>query len=320
MTLVDQESRSKLKELASQGVFLGTSSWKYPGWCGQIYDEQRYLTRQKFSEAKFERECLSEYAQTFRSVCVDAAYYKFPTEKYLGDLCAQVPAGFRFSFKVTDFITIKQFPQHARHGSLAGKLNPTFLNAGIFRSSFLRPLEQFRDYVGVIIFEFSQFHTRDFERGRDFVAALDTFLSELPAGWQYAVEIRNESFLQPEYFEMLRRHQVAHVFNSWSRMPPVSEQLAMEGSITTDFVSARFLLTPGRTYEKAVAAFSPYTETKAVDEDARAAGRKLITQAAKLNKRPSFIYLNNRLEGNALNTIAAILSSWACAFMLLLSI
>ena len=63
---------SKLAPLAAQQVCVGTSSWKYSGWCGQLYDEQRYLTRGKFSEAKFERECLAEYAQTFSTVCADA--------------------------------------------------------------------------------------------------------------------------------------------------------------------------------------------------------------------------------------------------------
>jgi len=57
-------SAEQLQSLAGQQVLIGTSSWKYPGWCGQLYDEQRYLTRAKFSEAKFERECLTEYAQT----------------------------------------------------------------------------------------------------------------------------------------------------------------------------------------------------------------------------------------------------------------
>jgi hypothetical protein len=33
--------RQQLAGLADQGVFIGTSSWKYPGWCGLIYDEQR---------------------------------------------------------------------------------------------------------------------------------------------------------------------------------------------------------------------------------------------------------------------------------------
>ena len=221
---------------------------KYPGWCGQLYDEQRYLTRGKFSTAKFERECLAEYAQTFSTVCVDAGYYQFPTEQYLEKLCAQVPPDFRFSFKVTDIITLKNFPNQPRHGSHAGQPNQHFLNSEMFRGSFLQPCDGFRDYLGTLIFEFSQFHSRDFEHGRDFVAALDTFLGELPRGWNYAVEIRNKGFLRPEYFEMLRRHGVAHVFNSWSRMPPVSTQLAMPESNTTDFLAARFLLTPGRTY------------------------------------------------------------------------
>jgi hypothetical protein len=64
--------KSTLDELARGEIFIGTSSWKYPGWCGQLYDEQRYLTRNKFSETKFERECLMEYAQTVSTVCVDA--------------------------------------------------------------------------------------------------------------------------------------------------------------------------------------------------------------------------------------------------------
>ena len=79
-------TKTKLAELAQAGVSIGTSSWKYPGWCGQLYDEQRYLTRKKFSKAKFEATCLEEYAQTFHTVCVDAGYYQFPTEQWLTKL------------------------------------------------------------------------------------------------------------------------------------------------------------------------------------------------------------------------------------------
>ena len=63
-----------IKALAADGVFVGTSSWKYPGWLGQLYSEERYLTRGKFSEAKFNRSCLAEYAESFPTVCVDAAF------------------------------------------------------------------------------------------------------------------------------------------------------------------------------------------------------------------------------------------------------
>ena len=43
-----------------------------------IYDEQRYNYRGKFAETRFERDCLVEYAEVFKTVCVDAAYYQFP--------------------------------------------------------------------------------------------------------------------------------------------------------------------------------------------------------------------------------------------------
>jgi uncharacterized protein YecE (DUF72 family) len=304
-----EELKSKASLLASQSVFIGTSSWKYPGWCGQLYEEARYVTRGKFSKSRFEDTCLEEYGEVFKTVCVDAGYYKFPDERYLEKLVAKVPADFKFAFKVTDEITIKNFPNLPRHGARAGQRNEHFLNADLFNRAFLKPCEPFRDRIGLLMFEFSQFHRRDFEHGRDFVAALDGFLGRLPGGWQYGVEIRNKHFLQPEYFEMLARHQVAHVYNSWSRMPPVSEQITMEQSQTTDFLAARFLLTPGRVYEAAVKDFSPYTETKAVDQDARTAGKTLIAKARKVGKRLSFFFINNRLEGNALNTIQAMLDA-----------
>ena len=60
--------REKIAALTDQGIYVGTSSWKYPGWCGQIYDDQRYLTRSKFSKKKFEKNCLTEYAEIFPTV------------------------------------------------------------------------------------------------------------------------------------------------------------------------------------------------------------------------------------------------------------
>lgn len=76
-------NREKVKHqvatLAAKGVFIGTSSWKYPGWVGTLYEEQRYLTRGKVSKRKVEDNCLPEYAQVFKTVCVDGAYYKFPS-------------------------------------------------------------------------------------------------------------------------------------------------------------------------------------------------------------------------------------------------
>ncbi len=289
-------------------LYLGTSSWKYEGWLGQIYDDQRYLTRGKLSHKRFESGCLEEYARVFPSVCVDAGYYRFPGEKHVAGLAAQVPDNFRLCFKVTDEITVKKFPRLERFGDRAGTDNDHFLDAALFIDAFLGPLSPYREKTGVLIFEFSAFHPAHFARLRDFLAALDAFLARLPADWQYGVEVRNASLLRPEYFDVLRAHNVAHVFNSWTKMPPVGEQMAMPGAFTADFFAARFLLRPGRSYQQAVESFQPYRETKHPDPEARSAIKSLINRSKDSpTQRPSFAFVNNRLEGNSPNTIAAAL-------------
>ncbi|MCD6048918.1 MAG: hypothetical protein K0Q55_321, partial [Verrucomicrobia bacterium] len=142
--------RASVKELATEGIYLGTSSWKYPGWLGQLYDRDRYETRGKFSETKFREQCLEEYATVFPTVSVDAAYYNFPTEKYAQGLAALVPPGFEFGFKVTDDITVKRFPKLPRFGEKGGQLNPFFLSPEVFVRDFLNPLECIKDKVGVL--------------------------------------------------------------------------------------------------------------------------------------------------------------------------
>jgi hypothetical protein len=120
--------------------------------------------------------------------------------------------------------------------------------------------------------------------------------------------MRNKYWLKPEYFECLARHGVAHVFNSWTDMPPVVEQIELPGSETNPaLTAARFLLKPGRSYEEAVKSFQPYDSTKEINEPARKAGAKLIEDGKKRKKKRTFIFVNNRLEGNALATINAML-------------
>ena len=301
-----QELAEKVAALAATGIYVGTSSWKYEGWLGLLYTPERYLTRGKLSVAKFEKTCLAEYAEVFKTVCLDGGYYQFPSAKMLDGIFSQVPADFRLTIKVTEDITVKRFPSLPRYGNRAGLDNPRFLDAGLFISSVLGPLASYRNRIGALIFEFSPFHTGDWERGRQFVEALDSFFAVLPKDWNYSVEIRNESFLQPEYFETLRRYGVAHTFNNWSRMPSVAEQLKLPGSFTADFAAARFLLKPGRNYEQAVKKFQPYSQVQEPNLEARMALIDLLTTPAKPG-RPGrrFLYVNNRLEGCALWTIYA---------------
>ena len=44
---------AELHSLSDPGVFIGTSSWKHPGWIGDIYTSALYETRGKFHYTVF---------------------------------------------------------------------------------------------------------------------------------------------------------------------------------------------------------------------------------------------------------------------------
>jgi uncharacterized protein YecE (DUF72 family) len=296
---------ARLRALAAQNIYVGGSSWKYEGWLGQIYSRERYLSRGKFSRKAFEQECLREYAETFPIVCGDFAFYQFPTEDFWRKLFAKTPEGFRFAFKVPEQITCKVFPTHLRYGPQAGRENESFLDADMLQEMFLRPLLPFRDKTALLIFEFGAFGRRAFEELEAFLERLGPFLAALPPEFRYAVEVRNPELLEHDYFACLREHRVAHVYNAWSKMPELQQQMAIPESVTADFLVCRALLRRGRVYEDAVASFAPYTEVKDPNPEARESMRALIAQS-KEERRGLFLFVNNRLEGNAPMTILSV--------------
>jgi uncharacterized protein YecE (DUF72 family) len=240
---------------------------------------------------------------------VDASYYQFFKIETLTELAAQVPPGFQFAFKVCADITLKTFPQQPRHGHRAGTANPHFLDAGLFADAVLARHETIRGQVGLFMFEFSRFHAGEFARGAEFIAALDEFFGRLPRGWPYGVELRNRQWLQPEYFSVLARHGVTHVFNAWTDMPPPAAQLELPGSVTNpDCLAARFLLREGRSYEQAVRQFSPYQEIRDPNVEGRAAAAALARRGLRSGgKTRVTLFVNNRYEGHSPGTIVSIL-------------
>ena len=105
---------ASLKKLAAEGVWIGTSSWKYEGWLGQIYSRERYLTRGRFSQRYFESACLAEYAETFPVVCGDFSFYQFPSAEYWRKLFHAAPQSLLYAFKVPEDVTVKVYPAHVR--------------------------------------------------------------------------------------------------------------------------------------------------------------------------------------------------------------
>lgn len=305
---VQSRLQSKLATLASEQLYLGTSSWKYEGWLGQIYTRERYCVHGKFSRKKFEAECLAEYAETFQIVCGDFSFYQFPSPEFWRKLfTAHAPPQLQFAFKIPEEITVQAFPDHPRYGGRAGRRNPSFLDATLLTTAFLKPLELYWDRVALLIFEFGTIRQPDTQLFQAFLQSLDTLFGKLPSHFRYAVEIRTPELLDNRYFQTLRNHGVAHIFNAWTRMPLLSEQMAVPDAFTADFSVSRAVLKAGRTYEQGEA-FLPFDRVREVNEEVRQSLRNLSARG-RSRSEPVYIFVNNGLEGNAPGTIEAVVQT-----------
>jgi uncharacterized protein YecE (DUF72 family) len=298
---------AKVSALAERNIFVGTSSWRYEGWLGQIYTPERYFTRGRFSKQKFHDECIQEYAETFPVVGGDFSFYSIPEPSFWSKVFAHAPQRLKWSLKVPEDFTAKRFSSQARYGVRAGLANPAFLDAELFKTGFLDPLSPYLDRIGLMFIEFGTFSKASYSEPRAFFDDLNAFLSRLPKQIRYSVEIRNEEFLDAAYFDVLKANGVAHTFSSWTRMPSLPEQIETDEAFTATYTAARALLRPGRAYDEAVKLFSPYREVKEPYLSARTAMRQLIQQARERDIS-AFIHVNNRLEGNAIETIASVVA------------
>lgn len=293
---------ASIAKFRDQQLYFGTSSWKYEGWKDLIY-RRDYKT-----DKAFQAECLSEYAEHYSAVGVDHTYYTWPTAKTFETYCQQTPEGFLFLPKATERVTVFRYPNIKRYGKEAGLLNPDFLNAEAFIENFIRPLAPFRNRLGPVMFEFSQFYPGMLQNGSEFVERLGHFLAEVTSvgEMEFAVEMRNRNWLEKPYFSVLEELAVGHVFNSWTRMPSLAEQLEKAEGFDLPFYLSRILLQPGVKYEQAVEAYSPYNRIQNEQPQLRKDAATIVDKA-RTEKKRAFTLVNNRAEGCAPLTISAII-------------
>ena len=284
-------------------VRFGTSTWTYEGWQGQIY-------KRSYAKSAFARECLGEYCQylsngepLFRTVGNDSTFYRPPTAGQLSRYLHQIPEDFEMCCKVWEEITIPVFAKHIRYGLKAGQRNPRFLDAKLFNEFVLAPYRaaKFEPHTGPFIFEFQRHEMSN----KEFCNRLDTFFAQLPNDFRYSVEIRNADLLGPEYRTVLERHNVAHVYNHWSWMPPMAEQHRRMERFTAPFTVLRLLTPLKMSYEIAKQRAAPYNkivgELPEMRRDSVTLVKKAVTEGHKV-----YVLVNNRSEGNAPLTIQAL--------------
>jgi uncharacterized protein YecE (DUF72 family) len=300
-----QPALSDLAAALPPSIRLGTSTWTYDGWAGDVY-QRDYRGAQPAKR-------LEEYGRypLFRTVGIDSAFYEPTGEQTLAAYAQALPPGFPCVSKVWDRITARRFNQDRRWGNLAGQRNPDFLNAQLFKDAVLLPhARAFRDHSGCFVFEFQAMRGKDLPDVGVWAEELNGFLEQLPDDFRYAVELRNPELLHDLHGVVLRRHGVAHVFNSWTEMPPIGEQLDLSWTFPAGFTIARALLKPGRKYEDAVRQFEPYDRVREEQPELRRDLLRLMAEAVR-RRIEALVIVNNRAEGNAPATIRALAERWA---------
>jgi len=294
--------------IVPENIRFGTSSWAYEGWRGLVY-------RKAYPKSRFAKDCLGEYASyqyqgapLFRTVGLDHSFYRPPTASQLEHYRSQVPADFRICSKVWEEITIPAYANQARYGAKAGTANPRFLDASLCQEMVLGPsLEGLGTQAGPFLLEFQRYGPEP----EAFLASLDRFFSRLPPGPAYAVEMRNPALLGTRYRDLLKAHGVAHVYNHWNVMPPLSGQHAALGkTFTADFVVVRLLTPLGTSFSEAVRLYAPYDRLVQPLPRMRADTLALLRQAVS-EQTPVYVLVNNRSEGNAPLTIQALADALA---------
>jgi uncharacterized protein YecE (DUF72 family) len=183
------------------GLYLGTSGWSYADWEGSLYPVALPSASR-----------LAEYVKHFATVEIDSTFYGTPRRSAVEKWREIVPEGFLFAAK---------FPQEVTH-------EKNLVDTRREAETFVHTMQALEDRLGPLLLQLPPSFTVEG------MGVLEDFLSTLPQGPRYAVEVRHRSWLGSDLPALLREHGVALTLVDYPRMPRMEEA-------TTDFAYIRWL-------------------------------------------------------------------------------
>jgi uncharacterized protein YecE (DUF72 family) len=181
-------------------IHIGTSGWHYKHWLGGVFYPEGTTPAQMFQF----------YAQHFDTVEINNSFYQLPSATTFDNWRDSSPARFQFAVKASRFIT------HMK------KLKDPTTSS----EKFFLVADRLGKKLGPILFQLPP-------RWKVNVARLSAFLEALPARHKYVFEFRDETWLVPEVYEILRRHKAAFCIHDFADMKIPNE-------ITAGFTYIRF--------------------------------------------------------------------------------
>jgi uncharacterized protein YecE (DUF72 family) len=207
---------------------IGISGWRYAGWRGRFYPKDLPQRRE-----------LEFAASTFNSVEINGSFYSLQLPSSYRRWYEATPPDFLFSVKGARFITHMK-----KLRDIATPLANFFASGVLALAEKLGPiLWQLPPNFGWNKERLDHFfallprHTRaaaHLARKHDRKLKARAFLKvDISRPLRYAIEVRHPNFLTPEFFELLRKHNIAFVFADTAGKWPYTEDL------TADFVYTR---------------------------------------------------------------------------------
>jgi len=92
-----------------------------------------------------------------------------------------------------------------------------------------------------MVFQFPSFDRWKFPKQESFLAVLTPFLKKLPVDHKFVIEIRNKTWLDARFADVLREHNVALALTDTSFMPRPWELKQKFDLVTADFAYVRWL-------------------------------------------------------------------------------
>ncbi|HET7567368.1 MAG TPA: DUF72 domain-containing protein [Gaiellaceae bacterium] len=164
----------------ARAVHVGLSGWNYAHWRDGVFYPPRLPAR----------DWLPFYAERFRTVEVNATFYRLPRVDAVARWVEQTPPGFLFAVKASRYLT---------HVKRLRDLGP-----GLER--FLERIEPLlrSPKLGPLLWQLPPTFRRDDER-------LARALARFPPGLRHCVEFREPSWFVEDTYALLREHGVALV-------------------------------------------------------------------------------------------------------------
>lgn len=262
-------------------LYLGTSSWSFPGWKGLIYAEE-------YGETKLAQLGLRAYSRVglFRTVSLDRTYYRPMTVSEYKTLSSQVPETFRFVVKAPRDLLVP---------------GGSGFDLVRFTREFVEPTQRgLGEKLGVILIQFPP--GTQAEYGSTFVSQLRELLKSLPRGPVYSLEVRDEELLGPHLQQAMIGTGCALCASIHPRLPGLDQQFLRVPPTPEVPLVFRWNLRPSLGYLEARARFRPFSSLVTEDPGRRTMLAQLALRALQA-ERAVYVTANNKAEGCAPLTI-----------------